>query len=336
MSLQKSLLAVGQLPACHHSEAELKHAPYYSFVIPLFRTGKEGLNHLVKSFHLLSIQESWELVLVDDGSDDDTASIARELRHDLSGRVILVELARNYGEHAAVLEGLRHASGCYIATLDDDLQTPPSEALRLLSELRTSKAEVIYGKPMMKQHAMWRNLGSKLVNKVSTWIIHKPGQLYLSSFRVMRRELLIRLVNHTAPQFHLDAIILQSTNRIEQRMASHSPRRTGNSGYTLTKLIKLTMVLCMGYSTQPLRWFVAVNLVLTLFGVGYFTFESIGHSMHSLEGGFSLLWLALFMGSQLMVIGLLGEYVGRLMTLAGGMPQCCVRSVTFVEKNADQ
>lgn len=163
----------------------------FSFVVPMFNTGA-SLRPLLGAFRAeaMTLRDRWELVLVDDGSTDGTFAEAQRLTADFPAPVTLVDLARNYGEHAAVLEGWRHARGRFIVNLDDDLQNPVHEARRLLEHLRAhDEAEVVYSCYDDKQHAWWRNAGSALVNSAAHVLLGKPRGLYLSSFRAVKRDL---------------------------------------------------------------------------------------------------------------------------------------------------
>ena len=144
-------------------------APLTSFVVPLFNPG-ESLPLLVEAFRHLEMEGGWELVLVDDGSSDGTGDRVREEMENLPGMVTLVEMARYFGEHAAVLEGYRHARGQFVVNLDDDLQNPVSEAVRLVQRLRSTNAEVVYSYYEEKQHHWLRNLGSQAANLVASWV----------------------------------------------------------------------------------------------------------------------------------------------------------------------
>ena len=161
---------------------ELPERPELSLVIPLYRS-RSSIDLLIDRLEALKPACSWELILVDDGSPDGTAERARERlkRSPLQG--LLICHSRNYGEHQAVLSGYRHAAGTYIVNLDDDLQNPPEEALRLWQKAREENLDVVYGDYRQKQHESWRNLGSRFANGTANWLLDLPDRFYLSSFR---------------------------------------------------------------------------------------------------------------------------------------------------------
>ncbi|MBE7497847.1 MAG: glycosyltransferase [Verrucomicrobiaceae bacterium] len=306
-------------------------APEFSFVVPLHNTG-EGLRALLGAFRAeaMTLDEPWELVLVDDGSVDGTFAEARRLTTDFPAPVTLVELARNYGEHAAVLEGWRRSQGRFVVNLDDDLQNPVSEAVRLLRHLRSSGAEIAYSCYEAKQHAWWRNAGSRLSNSCATLLLGKPRHLYLSSFRAVRRELIDRVARYSGPFPHLDGLILGATNRITQLAVRHEPRRDGRSGYTLRKLLRLAMGLLFDFSVMPLRLAGVLGAALCGCGVlllGWVLLEMLGAGVRQ-PGWASLMGvLAVFSGAQLLMLGIIGEYVGRAFMTVSGRPQSFVREI---------
>lgn len=304
--------------------------PLASFVVPLFNTGG-SLPLLLDAFRSLRLEGGWELVLVDDGSTDGTGSRAGLLLHDLPGKVTLVELARNFGEHAAVLEGCRHAQGDFIVNLDDDLQNPVSEALKLLAHLRQSDAEVVYSQYEEKKHHWARNLASRLINAVATLLLDKPRDLYLSSFRAMRRELVTRIVTYRGPYPYIDGLIMGATNRIDRVRVRHDERAVGSSTYTPRKLVRLTLNLLFDFSIMPLRLATLLGTLLCLLGLAMLCnvlLETllIGRT----QAGWASLMavITVFSGAQLLMLGLIGEYVGRAFMTVSGKPQCLVRNVT--------
>lgn len=302
-----------------------------SFVVPLFNTGA-SLPVLLAAFRELHLEENWEVVLVDDGSLDSTAREVVAQWHDLPVRVTLVELARNYGEHAAVLEGFRHAEGEYVVNLDDDLQNPLGEAVRMLRHLQAGQAEVVYARYREKQHAWWRNLGSRAVNLLATVLLDKPPALYLSSFRAMRRALVQRLVCYRGPYPYIDGLILSATDRIGHLEVEHAPRVAGRSSYTVRRLVRLAMNLCFDFSIMPLRAASVLGLLLCLVG-GLILGEALVETVvwgRQQAGWASLMGaITVFSGAQLLMLGLIGEYVGRAFLTVSGKPQSLVRNVTI-------
>jgi undecaprenyl-phosphate 4-deoxy-4-formamido-L-arabinose transferase len=302
--------------------------PHLSFVVPLYNTG-EGLLPLLEAFRSLSLPESWELVLVDDGSTDGTARAARLAVADFPAPVMVVEMARNFGEHAAVLEGCRRARGSCVVNLDDDLQNPPGEAVRLVRHLHESDAEVVYSRYAEKKHHWARNAASWLANRCATYVLGKPRDLYLSSFRAMRRELIERIVVYRGPYPYLDGLILGATNRIATLEVAHAERSRGRSGYTLRKLIRLALSLLFDFSVMPLRIASVLGMGLCVVGgvvLAEVVIETVWVGQRQIGWGSLMGALAVFSGAQLLMLGLIGEYVGRAFLTVSGKPQSLVRS----------
>jgi glycosyltransferase involved in cell wall biosynthesis len=314
--------------------AETDTPPELSFVVPLYNTG-EGLLPLLDAFRSLALTESWELVLVDDGSTDATFMTAGRMVADFPAAVILVELARNFGEHAAVLEGYRRARGRFVVNLDDDLQNPPEEAVKLLRHLRESGAEVVYSKYVEKQHHWARNVASRLVNRCADFLLGKPRDLYLSSFRALRRELIERIEGYRGPYPYIDGLILGAINRIATLEVMHVERHGGRSGYTLRKLIRLAMNLLFDFSVMPLRLASVLGMLLCTLGVlvlAEVILETYFVGQRQLGWGSLMGALAVFSGAQLLMLGLIGEYVGRAFMTVSGKPQSLVRTLMTHEQ----
>lgn len=301
-----------------------------SFVVPLFRTGSQ-VRGLLAAFQDLPLAGSYELILVNDGSDDDTLALAQEAVASAEFPVTLVDMAKNFGEHAAVLEGYRHSSGEFVINLDDDLQNPVSEALKVLERLQQSDAEVVYTYYDQKMHSMFRNFGSWLTNLAATHLLGKPRDLYLSSFRGLRRELVARIASYQGPYPYIDGLILAATSRIDKILVRHDARQSGESSYTLRKLLRLWMNMFFNFSVMPLR--LASILGLLLCGSGLLILlvvliETLFFAGMRQAGWASLMAaIAIFSGSQLLILGVMGEYIGRTYLTLAGKPQAIVRSV---------
>lgn len=305
--------------------------PQVSFVVPLFNTGA-ALPALLDAFRSLHVEGGWELVLVDDGSTDGTPGKAAPLLHEMPGQVILVELSRNFGEHAAVLEGFRHSRGRYVVNLDDDLQNPISEALKLLAQLQSSGADVVYSHYERKQHHWARNWASSCLNRLATLLLDKPRDLYLSSFRALRHELVERIVQYRGPYPYIDGLILGATNRISRLTVAHQPRVEGRSSYTLRKLLRLAANACFDFSIMPLRIAGVLGIVLCVMGLVMFSMVMVeAFTTGRVQPGWGSLMavITIFSGSQLLMLGIIGEYVGRAFLTVSGKPQSLVRQVTL-------
>ncbi len=301
----------------------------WSFVVPLHNTGA-NLGVLLQAFRGVAGVPRWELVLVDDGSSDGTFANALELTRGFPAPVVLVELARNFGEHAAVLEGYRRASGVLMVNLDDDLQNPPGEAVRLLRHLASTGAEAVYARYAVKRHHWVRNAGSWAVNEITSFLLGKPRSLYLSSMRAVTAGLRDRIVAYAGPYPYIDGLILGATNRIEALAVVHGKRMSGVSGYTVRKLTRLAMSVLFDFSVMPLRLASVLGLCMSLIGAAALVdvlLEMILVGVRQPGWGSLMGVLALFGGAQLLMLGIIGEYVGRAYLSVSRKPQSLVRSV---------
>jgi glycosyltransferase involved in cell wall biosynthesis len=311
--------------------------PALSFVIPLYYSA-ETISALVKEIEVLSIEGGHELVLVNDGSRDATAGVCRELMRDARIPITFVNHARNFGEHNAVLTGYRHARGAYVVNLDDDGQNPPAEAVRLWQHAKREGLDVVYGHYGKKEHAAWRNLGSWLTNRITDWVLDKPKGFYLSSFRCVSAFTAREVAVHEGPYPYIDGLILQVTLNIGALEVHHAGRATGESGYTIRRLVRLWTSTFVNFSVMPLRLATLLGLIMAVGGLTglavvfylWLTNRGPDYGWGSLMGA-----LLVFSGTQLVMLGLIGEYVGRMFLTINGRPQAVVRSVERAGAGSD-
>ncbi len=300
-----------------------------SFVIPLYHSA-ETIGPLVKRIEALTIEGGHEIVLVNDGSRDGTAEVCRRLVAEAQVPIIYVEHARNYGEHNAVLSGWRQARGEHIVNLDDDGQNPPDEAVRMWAHAKTTGLDVVFGHYAVKQHSAWRNLGSWFTNRMTDWALEKPPGFYLSSFRCVTAFVAKEVAVNTGPLPYVDGLILQVTQRIGSLEVRHDERQAGASGYTLRRLVRLWLSAWINFSVLPLR--LATGLGLLLAALGLIVFGVVAwlwwrDSGPSYGWGSLMAALLVFSGTQLVLLGLIGEYIGRMFLAVNQRPQSVVREV---------
>jgi glycosyltransferase involved in cell wall biosynthesis len=318
----------------HNSRMPAK--PALSLVIPLYRSAAT-IGSLVREIEALAVKGGHELVLVNDGSDDTTGAVCRELLPTVRIPVTYVEHARNYGEHNAVLTGYRHARGDFVVNLDDDGQNPPSEAPRLWQQASEGGLDVVYGVYSSKKHTAFRNLGSWLTNRLTDCLLEKPKGLYLSSFRCVSSLVAREVAAHAGPFPYIDGLILQVTQNIGVLQVRHASRQTGRSGYTLRRLLRLWLSTFVNFSVMPLR--LATFLGLAMAGAGlaglalvfywWITGRGPDHGWGMLMGS-----LLVFSGTQLVMLGLIGEYIGRMFLTVNGRPQSVVRTIVRNDTHA--
>lgn len=300
-----------------------------SLIIPVYNAG-ESLTRVVEEAHEVLTGVSFEMVLVNDGSVDDTEQVCSSLAGRFSRTTVFVQLAHNFGEHNAVLAGLNLARGEYMAVLDDDGQHPPSEVLRLLKEIKTRNFDVVYGHYVIKQHSRFRNLGSWFNDRMATLMLKKPRELYLSSFKVMNRFTVNEVIKYRGPFPYIDGLIYRTTRNLGQIPVEHRPT-SASSRYNLQRLLRLWFNMFLGFSIVPLRVCTWLGLGTSVFSV-FLLIAIIIDKLYitrvlTLGVPTVLATVTLFAGIQLVILGLIGEYLGRLFLDLTGTPQFVVRYV---------
>jgi undecaprenyl-phosphate 4-deoxy-4-formamido-L-arabinose transferase len=303
--------------------------PSLSFVIPLYNS-EATIAGLVREIEALAIEGGHEIVLVNDGSRDGTGEVCRGLVAAARVPAVYVEHARNFGEHNAVLTGWRHAHGRHVINLDDDGQNPPGEAVRLWRHAVAHGLDVVFGHYHTKQHARWRNFGSWFTNRMTDMALDKPAGFYLSSFRCVSRFVTQEVARHAGPFPYIDGLLLQVTQRIGSLEVEHIARQAGSSGYTLRRLVRLWMSAWINFSVLPLRLATVLGLVLAgggLIGLLVVAWLRLTHQGPTFGWGSLMAALLVFSGTQLVILGVIGEYIGRMFIAINRRPQSVVREV---------
>jgi len=302
--------------------------PELSLVIPVYN-GSRTIGALVEHTTKIFGSTSFEIVLVNDGSEDDSEKVCAQLAVKFPQNVTFVHLSRNFGEHSAVLVGFTEARGRYIAVLDDDGQNPPEEVVRMLDELKRKNYDVVYGHYIEKKHSWFRNLGSRFNDRIATLMLHKPKDLYLSSFKVMNRFLINEIIKYHGPYPYTDGLIYRVTRNIGQIPVEHRASLSGPSRYTFRRLVRLWLNMFLNFSIKPLRISVYVGLFascLSIVALIAILIDKLWITRNLTVGIPTVLGsVVFFSGIQLMILGLVGEYLGRLYLDQTGTPQYVVR-----------
>jgi undecaprenyl-phosphate 4-deoxy-4-formamido-L-arabinose transferase len=300
-----------------------------SFVIPLYKSA-DTIGDVVREIEGLSIEGGHEIILVNDGSNDGTSAACRALMQTARVPITLIEHARNFGEHNAVLTGWRHAQGAHIVNLDDDGQNPPAEAARLWRRAVETGLDVVFGHYAMKQHSLFRNVGSWFTNRMTDLALDKPSGFYLSSFRCVTAFVAHQVTSYAGPYPYIDGLLLQVTQRIGSIEVKHEARKAGQSTYTLGRLMRLWLSAWLNFSVLPLRVATVLGLVLAAAGLVALVvvFRLWWHDQGPGYGfGWLMAGLLVFSGTQLVILGLIGEYIGRMFLAVNQRPQSVVRDV---------
>lgn len=301
-----------------------------SIVVPVYN-GEKTVASLVDTLAALPIDGGLQIVLVNDSSPDNSLAVCRALCEKNHVALTVVNLQRNFGEHNAVMAGYAHAEGEYIINMDDDLQNPPEEVINLWRYTKDNDFDVVYTRYDKKEHAAWRNLGSWLTNKCADIVIDKPKGLYLSSFRCLHARVARAVIQYTGPFPYIDGLIFQVTQNVGSLVVQHYARAEGQSNYTIKKLVRLFLSMLLNFSVIPLRIGAVVGVLLALVGMlilGWVVIEAL--FLDTPRGWASM--MAVFVtvaGFQLMMLGIIGEYLGRLFLTNNQKPQFVVRDVQY-------
>ncbi len=301
-----------------------------SFVIPVYN-GSRTISGVVERIDEFYSDIDFEIILVNDGSPDDSEQTCLTLVGRYPKTVRFLQLARNFGEHNAVLAGLNSASGAYVAVLDDDGQNPPEEVQKMYREIRDKGFDVVFGRYRVKHHRRFRNLGSWFNDRVAKLLLGKPAGLYLSSFKVMNRFIVEEVTKYTGAFPYIDGLILRTTRNLGQVEVEHREREESTSNYTLAKLFFLWLNMFMNFSIAPLRIAALVGLLTSLTSVFLMVGIVIDKLYINPEVTIGLptvlVFIVFFAGVQLVILGMIGEYLGRLFLDHSKRPQFVVRYV---------
>ena len=306
-----------------------------SFVIPCYcseKTIASVLDEIRGAMQGLP-QYAYEVILVNDGSPDNTFETLRALANS-DCHVTAIDLARNFGQQSAIMAGLSHSSGDYVVCLDDDGQTPADEVSKLLQKLEEGY-DVVYASYEHKQHSWFRNWGSRVNGKMTEIMLGKPKNLALTSYFAVKRFIVLEMLKYKHSFPYSEGLVLRSTRRICNVPVHHRQRQEGTSGYTLGKLIALWMNGFTSFSVKPLRLATYLGALSALLGFLYAIVIVIKHFVDSSipEGWSSTMALQLVMGGIILVVlGLIGEYIGRIYICINASPQFVEREIVKKEE----
>jgi glycosyltransferase involved in cell wall biosynthesis len=300
-----------------------------SIVIPVYN-GARSIGPLVERLVDILGTNALQIVLVNDGSPDNSDEVCRSLYGRHPETVTYVKLAKNFGEHNAVMAGLRNARGDYVVIMDDDFQNPPEEVIRLIEHASGYGYDVVYTYYRHKRHHWFRNLGSGLNGHVANFMLDKPRDLYLSSFKCLSRFTADEILKYAGPFPYIDGLALRCTRNIGKLEVRHEPRGEGRSGYTWRKLVRVWLSMFVNFSIMPLRASALIGLTFSAFGLvlGVCVFiEKMVRPDVPVGWPSVIVAIVLFSGVQLVMLGLMGEYLGRLFLSSNQTPQYVIREV---------
>ena len=310
-----------------------------SFVIPCYRSEKT-IGMVVDEIRKLMLQHEdfdYEVVLVNDCSPDDVWNVIKEMGAE-DKKIKGVCLAKNFGQHSALMAGYKVSKGDYIVTLDDDGQTPVEETFKLMDTLLQGY-DVVYARYEERKDNLFRKAGTALNNLMLQVLSGKPKELHLTSFFVARRFVIDEIIRYEHSYPYIWGLILRTTRNIANTLIKHNERKEGKSGYTLVKLISLWMNGFTAFSVIPLRIASYMGLFFTFCGFIGTIYTVVDKLLHpDIQAGYSAtMAVLLIIGGMLMVSnGLIGEYVGRIYMGINASPQYVTREKVNLEDDKDE
>ena len=300
-----------------------------SIIIPVFNS-ENTIEILVKDIiKTLGENYKFEIILVNDCSKDKTEEKCKKLVEKYSN-IFLFSLAKNVGEHNAVMAGLNKCLGDYAIIMDDDLQHSADSLLELIKfgTQEKNSFDVVYTYYDKMEYNFFRNFGRKFNDLIANLLLDKPKSLYLSSFKLINRFLITEIIKYQSPFTYIDGIILGITNKIGRVKVEHNQRAKGKSGYTFIKMLQLWSNMSTSFSVFPLRLSMLMGLILSVLGFvlsAIFVVEKLTDD--TVPSGFASIFIAvtIFSGAILIALGLMGEYVGRIFISLNKKPQFVIR-----------
>ncbi len=299
-----------------------------TLVVPVYNSGlilPKLYNRIIK----VCLEQDWsfEIIFVEDNGYDDSWVVIKKIASSDS-RVKGFKLSKNYGQHNALLCGIRNATGKIIVTLDDDLQHAPEDIPKLLQKL-DKNYDVVYGSPIEEKHGVFRNIASKITKLMLENAMGVKSATNISAFRAFKTNLRQSFCDYKSPVVNIDVLLSWATNAFGSVKLNHNQREIGNSGYTSGKLIGFALTMITGFSTKPLKLASLIGFLAALFGFGiliYIVFFYFWQGI-SVPGFFFLASIiSIFSGVQLIVIGIFGEYLARMHARVMDQPQYIVQT----------
>jgi len=302
--------------------------PEFSVIVPVYNselTLTELYTRTAKVFAETGF--SFEMIFIDDYSQDKSWEVLVTLKQEHKENITAIKLAKNYGQHNAIFCGLEHAKGNLIITIDDDLQVPPEEIKKLISEYKKTDADLVYGFYGKKKHSLFRNFGSYFIKKSSSILLHSPGEG--SSFRLITASLANQIIKHSQHFMYVDELFLWYTGNIAFTEVSHQKRAVHRSGYSNWKLIKLSANIAIYYTAIPLKIMTIGGFLLSIVSM-LLGMKFIYHKLvNDVPLGYtSLIVTILFSTSIIMLcLGLIGEYLSRIYQVQNKKPPYSVKKL---------
>lgn len=299
-----------------------------SFVIPCYRSEKTlpGVIEEIKDAMAKLSEYCFEIILVNDSSPDNTWKTIEQLSKD-NENITGINLAKNFGQHAALMAGMRESDGDFVICLDDDGQTPANEVGKLLAALEDNH-DAVYARYGNKKHSAFRNMGSKVNELMTRVMLGKPKELFVSSYFGVKKFVVEDMIRYQNSYPYVIGLVLRATKNIVNVDVQHREREEGRSGYTLKKLLGLWFNGFTAFSVTPLRIATVIGVGCALIGFAYGIYIFVRRLLdpNMVMGFSSLMCVILFVGGMMMImLGLVGEYIGRIYISLNNSPQYVIR-----------
>jgi undecaprenyl-phosphate 4-deoxy-4-formamido-L-arabinose transferase len=307
-----------------------------SFVIPCYRsehTIESVVDDIFTTMDSMTEKYDFEVILVNDCSPDNTYQTIRHLAQKYEN-VLGLSLSTNFGQQGALMAGFANVTGDAVVCLDDDGQTPPQEVTKLIEKYKEGY-DVVYARYGNKKHSVFRNFGSRVNDKMASLFMGKPPQLYVSSYYIASRYVIDEVLKYKNPYPYILGLILRTTKNIADVEVSHKERMEGESGYTVRKLLSLWLNGFTAFSIIPLRVSTALGVITSVLAFAYLIYTIIHKivSPNVLIGWSSVISSVLLVGGVLMcMLGMLGEYIGRMYISLNNSPQFVIKESTRDER----
>jgi len=315
----------------------VKQLKKLSIVIPVYNSEKtieEVVNEIEIAVSKLNSKFDLEIILVNDYSKDNSLQVCKNIcKH--KSFVKLISFSKNFGQHNALMAGIRIASGDYIISMDDDLQTPPAEMYKLIDALENNNYDVVFAKYKTENKSIFRIFGGFVNDKMANILAEKPKNITINSYFIMKKYIANEIIKYDHAYPYIGGLIFRVTQNVGNVMIEHRDRKIGKSNYTLKKLLQLWFNGFTNFSVQPLRISSVFGLFFSITGFIYLLIIIISKIINpGIPAGWTSIMAAIifFGGIQLFSIGLLGEYIGRLFLSINKKPQYVIKEKYSIDK----
>jgi undecaprenyl-phosphate 4-deoxy-4-formamido-L-arabinose transferase len=312
-----------------------------SIVIPVYNSSKtieRVVGEIDQAMDKIVQIKDFEVVLVNDNSKDNSLEICKKLSNEKS-YVKVISLSRNFGQHNAIMAGLSVVQGDYIICMDDDLQTPAYEIKTLIDALEKDNFDIVYGRYEHKKHSKFRNIGTEINYLMATSLINQPKEIQVTSLFVMKKFIVEEIIKYENPYPYLSGLIFRVTKNIGNAVVEHRERKVGKSNYNLTKLVKLWLNGFTNFSVKPLRISAILGFFFSLISFIFMLYLVVKKLIDpEIQIGYTstMVTIVFFGALQLITVGLLGEYIGRIFMCINKAPQYVISEIYNINKNKEK